>query len=496
MKKVRVLSVASEFYPLVKTGGLADVVGALPAALARERVIVRTLIPGHPAVLSALKAPATAHAWPDLFGGPARLLSGRIADQPRRAPGLFALDAPHLYDRPGGPYFDPDGRDWPDNALRFAALASAAADIGRGVVAEFQPQVVHAHDWQTGLAPAYLHYDGDGARPATVMTVHNLAFQGQFSPDLLQPLGLPPRAWSVDGVEYYGSIGYLKAGLVFADRITTVSPTYAIEIRTPGGGMGLEGLLRTRAPVVSGILNGIDDSVWDPAADTALAARYDAGRIGARAANKAELQERLRLAVAPDALLFGVVSRLSWQKGMDLLLDALPALLRHDAQLVLLGSGDPAVEQEYAAAEAAHPGRVGAQFGYDEELAHLIQGGADAVLVPSRYEPCGLTQLCALRYGALPLVARVGGLADTVIDASEMALAAGVATGFQFAPVTVTSLEAAIDRAAALWRDRAAWRRMQQNAMATDVGWTRPARHYAALYREIAQTGTAAAAGS
>jgi starch synthase len=492
VKRVRVLSVASEFYPLVKTGGLADVVGALPGALAGERVTVRTLIPGYPAVLAALKAPEIAHEWPELFGGPARLMSGRIAGQPRRAPDLFALDAPHLYQRPGGPYADSDGRDWPDNALRFAALARAAADVGRGAVAAFQSQVVHAHDWQAGFAPAYLHYDG-GARPASVMTVHNLAFQGQFSADLLEPLGLPRSAWSVDGVEYYGGIGFLKSGLQFADRITTVSPSYAVEIRAPGGGMGLEGLLHSRAAVLSGILNGIDDGVWDPAQDTNLTARFDADRVAARAANKATLQERLRLAVAPGALLFGVISRLTWQKGMDLLLDALPALLRHDAQLALLGAGDAAMEQGFATAAAAHPGRIGVRFGYDEELAHLIQGGADAVLVPSRYEPCGLTQLCALRYGALPVVSRVGGLADTVIDASEMALAAGVATGFQFAPVTATALEAAIDRAAALWRDRPAWRRMQQNAMATDVGWTRPARHYAALYRELAGIGASAA---
>jgi len=494
VKKVGVLSVASEFYPLVKTGGLADVVGALPAALARERITLRTLIPGYPAVLAALKAPEIAHQWSDLFGGAARLVSGRIAGQPRRAPDLFALDAPHLYRRPGGPYADADGRDWPDNGLRFAALARAAADIGRGAVAAFQPQVLHAHDWQAGLAPAYLHYDGD-ARPASVMTVHNLAFQGQFSPDLLGALGLPPSAWSVDGVEYYGSIGFLKSGLQFADRITTVSPSYAVEIRALGGGMGLDGLLRTRAPVLSGILNGIDDDVWDPAADTALAARFDADHLAARAANKAALQERLRLAVAPDTPLFGVVSRLTWQKGMDLLVDALATLLRHNAQLALLGSGERGLEDAFGAAAAAHPGRVGVQFGYDEGLAHLIQGGADVVLVPSRYEPCGLTQLCALRYGALPLVARVGGLADTVIDASEMALAAGVATGFQFTPVTVTALEAAIDRAAAVWRDRTAWRRMQQNAMTTDVGWTRPARHYAALYREAASMGITAAAG-
>jgi starch synthase len=322
------------------------------------------------------------------------------------------------------------------------------------------------------------------------MTVHNLAFQGQFPVDLLARLGLPPHAFAIDGVEYYGAIGYLKAGLRLADRITTVSPTYAIEIRTPEAGMGLDGLLRARSSVLSGILNGIDERVWDPKTDIALAATFDAAHLDARAVNKAALQDRLGLVADPDALLFGVVSRLAWQKGMDLLLQAVPALVAQRAQLALLGSGERQLEEGFAAAAAADPGAVGVRLGYDEALAHLIQGGCDAVLVPSRFEPCGLTQLCALRYGALPVVARVGGLCDTVIDANEMALAAGVATGIQFAPVMREGLEAALERTAALWQDRASWRRMQQNAMRTDVGWSRPARHYASLYRAAVRATT------
>lgn len=487
MTPLRVLSVASEIYPLVKTGGLADVAGALPAALAREGVSVRTLVPGYPAVLSALNTAEAAHDWAELFGGRARLLAGRAAGLD-----LFALDAPHLYARPGDPYRGPGGRDWPDNALRFAALGRAAAAIGQGVVAPFRPEIVHAHDWQAGLAPAYLFY-GETPRPGTVITVHNLAFQGQFPPDLLPRLGLPPRAYAVDGVEYYGSIGYLKAGVQLADRITTVSPTYAMEIRTPEAGMGLDGLLRARASVLSGILNGIDTAVWNPATDSNLVATFHAGRPQARARNKAAVRQRLGLAVDPDAPLFGVVTRLAWQKGMDLLLQALPLLVASGAQLALLGSGERELERGFVAAAAAHAGRVGVRLGYHEALAHLIQGGADAVLVPSRFEPCGLTQLCALRYGALPIVSRLGGLADTVVDANDMALAAGVATGIQFAPVTREALEAAIERAAALWRDQPGWQRMQRNAMATDVGWTRPARRYAALYRELASRVEAAA---
>ena len=479
MMGLRVLSVVSEIYPLLKTGGLADVAGALPGALAAEGVAVRSLLPGYPAVLAALDEAEPVHRFPPLFGGTARLLAARGGGLD-----LFVLDAPHLYARPGDPYRGPDGRDWPDNAERFAALAQTADRIGRGLVPAFLPDVVHAHDWQAGLTPAYLHYGG-APRPGTVMTVHNLAFQGQFPAGLLATLGLPPDSFTIDGVEYYGTIGFLKAGLRFADRITTVSPSYAIEIRTPEGGMGLDGLLRARAAAVSGILNGIDVAVWNPATDPHLAARFDANRLEARGPNKAALQARFGLADDPGTLLFGVVGRLTWQKGMDLLLAALPVLLGHGAQLALLGAGERPIEEGFAAAAAAHPGRIGVLLGYDEALAHLIQGGCDALLVPSRFEPCGLTQLCALRYGAVPVVARVGGLADTVIDANEMALAAGVATGLQFAPVTAAMLEAAIGRAAALWRDRAAWQRLQRNGMATELGWTRPARQYAALYREL-----------
>jgi starch synthase len=477
--ELRVLAVASEVYPLVKTGGLADVVGAHPAALSREGIATRTLVPGYPGVLAALRDAEVVHTFAALGGGPARLLAAQAADLD-----LLVVDAPHLYARPGNPYVGPDGRDWPDNALRFAALSQCAAAVAGGGIAGDPPDIVHAHDWQTGLVPALLHFR-DGPRPRTVMTVHNLSFQGLFPRPLLAATGLPPQAFAIDGVEFHGAISYLKAGLVFADRLTTVSPTYAAEIRTAEAGMGMDGLLRQRAGVLTGILNGIDETVWDPARDEYLVARYDRRRLARRAANKAELQARLGLALEPLAPLFGVVSRLTLQKGMDLLHDALPALTAAGAQFALVGSGDASLEEKFIVAAHRSPGRIAVHIGYDEALAHLVQGGVDALVVPSRFEPCGLTQLCALRYGAIPVVARVGGLADTVIDANDAALAAGAATGVQFAPVTRAALEMAFERALALWRDGAAWRRMQSRAMACDVGWIRPARAYAALYRDL-----------
>ena len=480
MKPLQVLSVASEVYPLVKTGGLADVVGALPAALAAEGVGVRTLVPAYHAVTAALEGAEVVHRYDALFGGPARILAGAAGGVP-----LYAVDAPHLFARDGNPYVGPTGREWTDNPFRFAALATVAADFGRGRVPACLPDVVHAHDWQAGLAPAYMHFGG-GPRAGVVMTVHNLAFQGQYPAHLLAALGLPQRSFTVTGVEYYGSIGFLKAGLALADRVTTVSRTYAGEIRTPEYGMGLDGLLRDRSDALSGILNGIDERVWDPARDPLLPATFDGRSLGRRAINKAALQARFGLAPEPAVLLLGVISRLTWQKGMDLLLESLPAIDRARAQLVVVGSGDKALEEAFTAATRSRAGRMATLIGYDEALAHLVQGGVDALLVPSRFEPCGLTQLAALRYGALPVVSRVGGLADTVIDANEMALAAGAGTGIVFSPVTRETIAIAIDRTAALWKHPTVWRRIQTRAMTTDVGWTRPAKRYAALYRELA----------
>lgn len=467
----RVLSVASEAYPLIKTGGLADVVGALPAALAREGVAVRTLLPGYPAVLAALKPVAE----------PVVVAAGTL--RAGRAGGLdvVALDAPALFLRGGNPYLAADGRDWQDNAQRFSALAQAGAAIGQGALPGWRPDVVHAHDWQAGLVAAYLRF-ADPPVPPTVFTVHNMAFPGVFPAALLTALGLPAAAFALDGIEYYGQISFLKAGLALSDAITTVSPTYANEILSSAEGMGFDGLLRARRNRLHGILNGVDTEIWNPATDPLLARTY--AEPAGKAENKAALQARMGLDADPDAPLFGVVSRLTGQKGIDLLAAALPTLLAAGGQLVVLGSGDASVEAALRAAQASNAGRIACRFGYDESLAHRIQAGADALFVPSRFEPCGLTQLCALRYGTIPVVARVGGLADTVVDANAMAVAAGVATGIQFAPVTLAALEGAIRRATTLFADPA-WARMQAAAMATDVSWASPARAYAKLYRSL-----------
>jgi starch synthase len=310
MTPLRVLAVASEIYPIIKTGGLADVAGALPIALRAYDIEMRTLIPGYPDVIKAVPAAEVLLDWPNFYGGPIRLLGGSHENLD-----LLVLDAPHLFARPGNPYVTPDGKDWPDNGVRFAALSRMAAEIGRGAIPSFVPDIVHAHDWQAGLAPAYLHYT-DGPRPGTVMTVHNLAYQGKFPHEMLGTFGLPPQSFTIHGVEYYGTISFLKAGLQFADRITTVSPTYAIEIQGDEGGMGLGGLLRERSRVLSGILNGIDISVWNPETDPHIAARFSAQELESRAANKAALQRRLGLDPSPDALLLGVISRLSWQKRL------------------------------------------------------------------------------------------------------------------------------------------------------------------------------------
>lgn len=475
---MRVLSVASEVFPLIKTGGLADVAGALPKALAAHGVEMRVMLPGYREVMKALHGAKPVRKYKDLLGVEARLLAGTAGGLE-----LIVLDAPKLFDRPGNPYLAPDGADWPDNWQRFAALCRAAADVGTGAVDAFVPDVVHCHDWQSGLAPAYLRHAGPKAAKS-VVTIHNIAFQGRFSASIFASLGLPPGAWNVEGVEYYGGVGFLKAGLHYADAITTVSPTYAAEICTPAGGMGLDGLLRVRSDVLSGIVNGIDTAVWDPATDPNLAATYTATTLPKRAANKRAVEEAFALQPG-GGFLFCVVSRLGWQKGMDILGECIDGLVEQGARLAVLGSGEAAIEGMFHAAVARHPGRVGIVTGYSEPLSHLLQGGADSVLVPSRFEPCGLTQFYGLRYGCVPLVSRVGGLADTVIDANLAALDRGVATGFQFLPVEAPALARTLARAVDLHRNPRTWRKLQQNGMKSDLSWDASARRYADLYRSL-----------
>jgi starch synthase len=476
---IEVLSVASEAYPLIKTGGLADVVGALPAALAPHAISMRVLLPGYPKVMDALAGNGR-ELWyfETFFGGPARLVAGR-------AMGLdvVALEADHLYARPGNPYLGPDGRDFPDNWRRYAALSYAAYELSRGLVEGYRPQILHCHDWQSGLVPAYVRYN-PGSTAKTILTVHNIAFQGLFGWDIFNALRLDYAAAGDGVLEYYGNISYLKAGLATADAITTVSPTYAHEIRTAAYGMGLEGLLKARADVVHGILNGIDQHAWDPARDTTLPQAYSAASIANRTANRQAVEERFALH-HDHSPIFAVVSRLTWQKGLDMLVPLCDELVERGARLVVLGSGDAEIENGFKGAAMRHPGRVGVIIGYDENLSHLIQGGADVMMVPSRFEPCGLTQLYGLRYGCVPLVSRVGGLADTVIDANEAAVEAGVATGIVFSPATEEALSEAIRRTIALYNRPKVWHKMQRRGMKSDVSWEASAEKYAELYASL-----------
>ncbi len=480
---MKVLSVASEIFPLIKTGGLADVAGALPKALPEEGIEVRTLVPGYPAVLGALEDATPVHEDPALFGGPAKLLAGHAAGLD-----LLVIDAPHLYGRPGNPYTDESGHDWPDNSRRFAALAVTAAGLCRGLLPAFAPDVVHAHDWQAGLTAAYLKY-GAPAPVKSVATIHNIAFQGYFPADIFASLGLPPEAFAIDGVEYFGGVGYLKAGLQCADAITTVSPTYAEEIRREQYGMGLQGLLQARAHDLTGIINGIDTGIWNPATDAALACRFDESDIDLRVINKRAVEQRFGLANEGGPL-YCVVSRLTWQKGIDLLLAGLDRLVASGARLAVLGAGDRNFEQAFVAAAERYRGRIGTVIGYNDGLSHLLLGGTDAILVPSRFEPCGLTQLQGLRYGCVPVVSRVGGLADTVIDANDAAVTAGAGNGIQFGLINEVSLDNAILRTNRLFAARDAWRTLQLNGMSCDVSWKRSARRYATLFRSLVSSAT------
>ena len=467
----KVLSVASEFMPLVKTGGLADVAGALPGALAGCDVEMRTLLPGYPAVLAGTQGAQVVEDLGDVFGGPGRVLRAALGKQV-----LYVLDAPHLFDRPGSIYLGPDGHDWPDNPERFAALSWVAARIGANGAADWRPDVLHLHDWQAGLAPVYLREMGATSRVGTLMTIHNIAFQGLAPEDRLESLRLPRHWYTPGGIEYYGRISALKAGLIAADRISTVSPTYASELMTPEFGLGLDGILRERQADVTGILNGIDLAAWTPP--------YKSPR-GKPACTRA-LREEMGLPPS-DGPLCVVISRMTEQKGLDLLLNVLPTLLEAGGQLALVGSGDARLEAGFRDAAVRHPG-VAVRIGYDEALSHRLMEGGDVILVPSRFEPCGLTQLYGLRYGTLPLVALTGGLADTVIPASPAGLAAGVATGFQFWPVTANCLRGALMRMCTIWQSPKVWQKMMRNAMAHPVGWDQSALAYAALYDTLKKT--------
>jgi len=475
MTMKRVLSVASECVPLVKTGGLADVVGALPGALAGQGWEMRVVLPAYRALRPLCADWPEVFARDDLFGGRGVVKAGEVDGI-----AVLLLDAPHLYDREGGPY-NSGGADWPDNPQRFAALSWVAAEIARhGLVDGWRPQVLHAHDWQAGFAPAYLAFGGP-RDVATVITIHNIAFQGWAEASMLSTLRLPAHEFHAASLEYYGGLSSLKAGMVTADRITTVSPRYAEELMRPEFGMGLQGIVAARAAEVQGILNGVDESVWSPEAE---AVPYTATRIRGKAANRAALCTEFGLEEVPGPLAI-VVSRLTDQKGMDLLPEVLPEFIGAGGGLVMLGSGDPALEAAMLDLAARFPGRVGVRIGYDEALSHRMFAGGDAVLVPSRFEPCGLTQMYGLRYGTIPVVAAVGGLADTVITANPAALAAGTATGIIFHPTDATAFAGALRQLAALHADAKLWAQIRRRAMAQPVGWAASAAAYARLYDGI-----------
>ncbi len=478
---MKVLMVASECAPLIKTGGLADVVGALPAALFGHGIECRILLPAYPSLQPLLSDGRQVAKFSDLPGG-----YGQLVLVSAHGIDLLLLDAPQLFDRPGLPYTDPDGADWADNHLRFGALAQAAARVGLNGVDGWQPDIVHAHDWQAALTPVYLKQSGQEV-PKSVLTIHNIAFQGRFGPHVLSDLGLRGDWFHPEALEFHGDLGFLKGGLMFADRITTVSPTYAREILTPQYGLGLEGVLQSRAAILSGILNGIDTGIWDPLSDPALARGYNARSLGRKAESRARIADRVGLDPDAGGPLFCVISRLTEQKGLDALADAVPHIVERGGQLSVLGSGETNLEQAFADAGQRFAGSVGAAIGYDEDFAHLLQGGSDAILIPSRFEPCGLTQLYGLRYGTLPVVARTGGLADTVIDANVAALNAECATGFVFDNVTKTGIEAVLDRVFDCFDDKKKWQAMQRAAMRQAVGWDPSALEYAELYKSLSE---------
>lgn len=470
---MKILFSTSEAVPLIKTGGLADVSGALPLALSEIGVDCRVLLPGYPRVLASAGELRPLCALPGLPGEPeARLLEGCL---PGSKTPLYILDAPAAFNRHGGPYQDERGHDFTDNAWRFAVFSKAAALLSSNhSPLDWRADLLHCNDWQTGLAPAYLHFMGQ-ATP-TMMTVHNLAYQGITPPATLAQLELPQESFSIHGLEYYGNVSLLKAGLYYAQRITTVSPTYAHEIQHAPLGMGMQGLLTDRRAQLHGILNGIDTADWNPSSDLRLPCSYTARATGDKRRCKRHLQERMGLQQNERAPLFGLIARMTHQKGLDLVLGVAEGIVHRGGQLVMLGTGDKEIEQAVRDTAARFPEQVACFIGYDEALSHQIEAGADVFLMPSRFEPCGLNQMYSLRYGAVPIVHATGGLKDTVTE--------GV-TGFVFHKPTPHELWLAVERALNLYAEKSAWKRLMQTGMKRDFSWEHSAREYARLYHEM-----------
>lgn len=488
----KILFVTSEIHPLIKTGGLADVSASLPKAIKALRRDIRILLPAYRSVLASVGPVQEIAAFPcPPAAEPVRLLETHL---PGTSIKIWLVHSPAHFDRDGGPYLDPDGTDWPDNAERFTVFARAAETLGLDRAGlSWRPELVHCNDWQGGLAVALLTRHAQ--RPATLFTIHNLAYQGLFPAETFPRLGLPPELWSMHGLEFYGRISFIKGGIAYADMISTVSPQYAQEICTPAFGCGLENLLRHRAERLVGILNGADYKEWNPAKDPLIAQRYNAFSLHKKSANKAALQQHFGLAADGAVPLIGMIGRLAEQKGFDLMLEALPRLMRRPVQLIVLGSGGRQLEQQLRQAVAAYPGRIAAHFGYSEALAHQIEAGADLFLMPSRYEPCGLNQIYSLRYGTVPVVHRTGGLANTVVDATDETLRSGSATGFIFDEPTAAALLAALERALDCHRQPRVWKRLAYVGMQQEFGWRQSAHQYVELYQRTAALAAAHTAG-
>jgi starch synthase len=480
---MRALHVASELFPLAKTGGLADVTGALVPALNDLDLDARLLLPGYPQAIEHSISPHEVARLDGLLDcGKVRLLAARAPDT---GSPIWLADCPRLYRRAGGIYQNEAGEEWSDNALRFALLNHVAAAIAVGAAGvRWQPDIVHAHDWHAGLVPLLLSRHST-AQPATVFTIHNLAYQGLYPADELHTLGLPSDPAVHSALEFYGRLSFLKAGIAAARALTTVSPTYAKEILTPEYGCGLDGLLRQRANCLTGIMNGADYRVWDPICDQHLAHRFSSRHIAPKRACKIAIQQEMGLEACVERPLMAFSSRIDHQKMPDIMLQTLPALLAEGAQFALVAEGEPSYEARLREFAASYPGQAAVHVGYEEPLAHRLLAGADILLHPSRFEPCGLAPIYAMRYGTLPVVRRTGGAIDSVIDADELALQRGEATGFSFQDTTADALIACVRRALLLYREPIAWRKIQLRAMQQDFGWARPARAYVELYRSL-----------
>ena len=475
----KVLYISSEAFPLIKTGGLADVAGSLPIALQKNSQDVRLLIPAYPDVLKKITK-SKVRAEVEYYNFSVKIIETRL---PGSNVIVWLIDCPAIYNRAGGPYTDDFGQAWPDNALRFAILCYAAVDIALNKLQlNWQPDVVHCNDWQTGLVPALLSLQPN--RPATVFTIHNLAYQGVFEQQTFIDLNLPIELWHMDGVEFYDQLSFIKGGLAYADKITTVSPCYAHEILEPEYGYGLDGLLNYRSNDLSGIINGIDEKQWNPGTDKFIKQKYNRRSLEKKTLNKTALQKELKLPINDSIPMLGMISRLVEQKGLDILLESMDVLLSLPCQLVILGTGDSHYEIQLAELAHKYPEHFKVIIGYDESLAHRIEAACDIYLMPSTFEPCGLNQLYSLRYGTLPTVTAVGGLVDTVTDASDTNIKNSLANGLVLEDKTSKALIVTIQRALALYQKPKVWRQLQINAMTGDFSWQTSAEHYISVYQQ------------